>query len=415
MKLLQVELNNFRNIDFKAIRFINKENEPRNFTAIIGDNGVGKTAILEAITRGFTPIVRCISDKAVKECDLNNTDIKQDKGWTAVRLDISLEGSNYSWYNKRRKTSKIEYSERVNKQLDFKNIKLQYEQCYKEEKLPLILYYGINRVVTDIPKRGHIKEFDIEDALKNCFDNVNYFRDFYEWFKTEEDVELREKKDDSQYVNVKLDSVRNSIERMIPGYKNLRIKLNPSRMIITNKEGDDLRIEQLSGGYKAVLSIVSDIAKRLSVANPHSKNPLEEEAIILIDELDLHLHPKWQKTIAEDLKRTFPKCQFIITTHSPFIIQSLSKEEVINIEKDEVLEEGSFEGWSIEEIQEYEMGVATKTDKFKAFLEQFSDAIDDEEVERAKGLYNQLLNMIHPQSYEKKILDLDMVGIEQND
>lgn len=412
MKLLEIELNNFRNIDFKTINFVNKEEKVRNFTAIIGDNGVGKTAILEAITRGFTPIVRSISDKAVKECDLNNNDIKQGKGWTAIRLNISLDEIKYSWYNKRRRTSKIEYSEEVNKQLDFKNIKIQYEQCYNQERLPLVLYYGINRVVTEIPKRGHIKEFNIEDSLKNCFDNVNYFRDFYEWFKTEEDIELREKKDDVEYVNLKLDSVRTAIERMIPGYTNLRIKLNPSRMIITNKAGEDLRIEQLSGGYKAVLSIVSDIAKRLSVANPHSDNPLEEEAIILIDELDLHLHPKWQKTITNDLKRTFPNCQFIITTHSPFIIQSLNKEEVINIEKDDNEENGSFEGWSIEEIQEYEMGVERKTDKFKEFIEQFSEAIDDEDIEKANELYSQLVSMVHPQSYEKKILDLDMAGIE---
>lgn len=412
MKLLEVELNNFRNIDFKIIKFVNKEEKVRKFTAIIGDNGVGKTAVLEAITRGFTPIVRSISDKAVKECDLNSNDIKRGKGWTAIRLDISLDGNNYGWYNKRRQTSKIEYSEKVNRQLDFKNIKTQYKQCYNEERLPLVLYYGTNRVVTEIPRRGHIKEFNIEDSLKNCFDNVNYFRDFYEWFKTEEDIELREKKDDLEYVNVKLDSVRNAIERMIPGYTNLRIKLNPSRMIITNKEGEDLRIEQLSGGYKAVLSIVSDIAKRLSVANPHSDNPLEEEAIILIDELDLHLHPKWQKTITNDLKRTFPNCQFIITTHSPFIIQSLNKEEVINIEKDNNEKQGSFTGWSIEEIQEYEMGVERKTDNFKRLIENFSEAVDDDDTARAKELYNELVSMIHPQSNEKKILDLDMVGIE---
>lgn len=412
MKLLEVELNNFRNIDFKIIKFVNKEEKVRKFTAIIGDNGVGKTAVLEAITRGFTPIVRSISDKAVKECDLNSNDIKRGKGWTAIRLDISLDGNNYGWYNKRRQTSKIEYSEKVNRQLDFKNIKTQYKQCCNEERLPLVLYYGTNRVVTEIPRRGHIKEFNIEDSLKNCFDNVNYFRDFYEWFKTEEDIELREKKDDLEYVNVKLDSVRNAIERMIPGYTNLRIKLNPSRMIITNKEGEDLRIEQLSGGYKAVLSIVSDIAKRLSVANPHSDNPLEEEAIILIDELDLHLHPKWQKTITNDLKRTFPNCQFIITTHSPFIIQSLNKEEVINIEKDNNEKQGSFTGWSIEEIQEYEMGVERKTDNFKRLIENFSEAVDDDDTARAKELYNELVSMIHPQSNEKKILDLDMVGIE---
>lgn len=414
MKILKLKLYNFRNMKFKEIDFCNHEGRPRSFTAIIGDNGVGKTAILEGITKGFTPIIRTISDKAVKECDINNTDIIQGEKWTAINLNVELENEVFTWYNKRRTTTKVMFDEKINQVLDLKNIKLKYEQCYENGKLPLILYYGINRVITEIPKRGHIREAKIEDSLKNCFDNVNYFRDFYEWFKTEEDIELREQKENPKYKNVKLDSVRTAIERMIPGYNNLRIKLNPSRMIITNKEGIHLRIEQLSGGYKAILSIVSDIAKRLATANPHSQNPLEEYGIILIDELDLHLHPKWQKTIANDLKRTFPNCQFIITTHSPFIIQSLNKEEVINIEKDFNDSDGSFEGWSIEEIQEYEMGVQTKTKKYKEFLAKFSEAIDDGENEKAKMLYKELIKMIHPQSYEKKILDVDMAGLNND-
>lgn len=414
MKLLSIELHNFRNTDFKYVEFVDKNGEARNFTAIIGDNGVGKTSILEAITRGYTPIVRTISKVAVEKCDLSYSDIKNNKEWTAVKLTARLIDKNYTWYNKRRLNAKVDYKSEINDILDIKKIKNIYEELYKDNKLPLVLYYGTDRVIRDIPKRGHLKEFKVEDSLKNCFDNVNYFRDFYEWFKTEEDIELREKSDDVTYKNIKLNSVRSAIERMIPGYKNLRIRFNPSRMIITNRLGEDLRIEQLSGGYKAIISMVSDIAKRLSLANPKSENPLEEEAIILIDELDLHLHPKWQKTISSDLKRVFPNCQFIVTTHSPFIIQSLNKDEVINIEKDEYenKNDGSFEGWSIEEIQEYEMGVQTKTDKYKEYIEKFSEAIDNDDSKTAKLIYKQLIHMVHPKSTEKRIIDIDMAGIE---
>lgn len=415
MKLLSIELHNFRSTDYKSVKFINKDGNIRNFTAIIGDNGVGKTSILEAITKGYTPIVRNISKVAVEKCDLSDSDIKNKTEWTAVKVTARLNDQDYSWYNKRRINAKVEYRRDINEALDFKEVKNVYGKLYNDSKLPLVLYYGTDRVIRDIPKRGHLKEFKIEDSLKNCFDNVNYFRDFYEWFKTEEDIELREKSDDRSYENIRLNSVRMAIERMIPGYKNLRIRFNPSRMIITNKYGEDLRIEQLSGGYKAVLSMISDIAKRLSLANPNSRNPLEEEAIILIDELDLHLHPKWQKKISEDLKRTFPNCQFIITTHSPFIIQSLNKDEVINIEKNEYENDedyGSFEGWSIEEIQEYEMGVQTKTDRYKKYIQEFSDAIDNDDSEKAKDIYETLISMIHPKSTEKRIIDIDMAGLE---
>lgn len=148
---------------------------------------------------------------------------------------------------------------------------------------------------------------------------------------------------------------------MIKGYSNLRIELAPARMVMTNADGVDLQIDQLSGGYKAVLSVIADIAdiaKRLSMANPDSQNPLEEDAVILIDELDLHLHPKWQKEIVDDLKRTFPNCQFIVSTHSPFVIQSLNAEELFDIKTMQYAEEeGSYKGWSIEAIQEHKMGV----------------------------------------------------------
>ena len=92
------------------------------------------------------------------------------------------------------------------------------------------------------------------------------------------------------------------------------------------------------------------------------------------------------KKIVSDLKRTFPNCQFIVTTHSPFIVQSLTKEEIINIEKDNESKNGSYEGWSIGEIQEHEMGVGDKTQKYEDAINSFSEAIDNEDIKLAKEM-----------------------------
>lgn len=86
------------------------------------------------------------------------------------------------------------------------------------------------------------------------------------------------------------------------------------------------------------------LAIKPGMANPDSLNPLEEKAVILIDELDLHLHPKWQKEIVADLKRTFPNSQFIVSTHSPFIVQSLDADELFDIETMQYAEEGNYRG-----------------------------------------------------------------------
>ena len=382
--------------------------------------GSGKTSILEAITKAFVPVLRAINGEAVKKCDLTNSDIRSGAVGTAITVGISLDDGQYIWTNKRRLSAQMPLENNSEQkspgQSDLKKLKSKYVSCVEQRKLPLVLYYGTDRIIREVPKRGHIKDFNVTDALRNCFDNINYFRDFYDWFKTEEDIELRGLRENINYKNPKLNCVRTALERMIKGYTNLRIELAPSRMILTNAEGVDLQVDQLSGGYKAVLSVMADIAKRMSIANPDSENPLEEEAVILIDELDLHLHPKWQKTIVDDLKRTFPNCQFIISTHSPFIIQSLNAEELFDISTMQyAVENGSYNGWSIDAIQEQKMGVSPKTSVFNKQLEDFSRAMDQENYDEAKALYSQLKKMVDPTSHESKILDLDMEMIEADD
>ena len=413
MRIDFLEMINFRNMKNQRISFENKK-----FVVLIGDNGSGKTTILEAITKAFVPVLRTVNSQAFKECDLANNDIMHGTTSTAVKVGIALDDKQYIWTNKRRLSSQIPFEEGIEdkEQDDLKLLKKVYAKEVEEKNLPLVLYYGTDRIIREVPRRGHIKTFAITDALNNCFDNVNYFRDFYDWFKTEEDVELRGIRDNKDYKNPRLNCVRNAIERMIKGYSNLRIELQPSRMIMTNSEGVDLQIEQLSGGYKAVLSVVADIAKRLSIANPDSDNPLEEEAVILIDELDLHLHPKWQKNIVDDLKRTFPNCQFIISTHSPFIIQSLNADELFDINEMKYADEkGMYNGWSIDMIQEQIMGVERKTSIYNQLIRKFSDAVDNEEYQLVKQFYEELIKMVHPDSHERKLIDLDMEMISSDD
>ncbi|MDD7642279.1 MAG: AAA family ATPase [bacterium] len=415
MRVDFLEMVNFRNMRSEKISF-----EKKKFVALIGENGSGKTTILEAITKAFVPVLRAVNGDAVKQCDLNNNDIREGSSSVAVTAGIELDGDKYIWTSKRRRSSVVPFDEMIEEKErlgnDLKKLKQKYIECVTQGTLPLVLYYGTDRIIREVPRRGHIKNFEVTDALRYCFDNINYFRDFYDWFKTEEDIELRGLRDDKNYKNPRLDCVRTAIELMIKGCSNLRIELNPSRMLMTNEEGIDLQIDQMSGGYKAVLSVVADIAKRLSIANPYSKNPLGEEAVILIDELDLHLHPKWQKTIVGDLKRTFPNCQFIITTHSPFIIQALSADELFDISQMQyAVENGNYNGWSIDVIQEQKMGVEKKTSVYHEIITDFSDAVDREEYALAKELYEKLLKMVHPDSHERKIIDLDMEMIDAND
>ena len=193
--------------------------------------------------------MRTVNAGAMKECDLANSDIRNEENSVTVTLGITLDGKKYVWTNKRRISSQQPFENipdtREADAEGLKELKAKYSQCVENRKLPLIVYYGTDRIVR-VSQRGQIKSFRVTDSLRNSFDNVNYFRDFYDWFKTEEDIELRRLRENPAYRNQKLDCVRTALGRMIRGYSNLRIELSPSRMLMTNSEGTNLQIDQLS-------------------------------------------------------------------------------------------------------------------------------------------------------------------------
>jgi predicted ATP-binding protein involved in virulence len=145
------------------------------------------------------------------------------------------------------------------------------------------------------------------------------------------------------------------LARFLENFANLRVETNPFRLVV-NKGDMPLGLAQLSDGERCFLAIVTDLSRRLVLANPQLENPLEGHGIVLIDELELHLHPKWQRGVVENLRTTFRNIQFIATTHSPFVIQSLRPGELINLDPDE-FQEPEYADKSIEDISETVMGV----------------------------------------------------------
>jgi predicted ATP-binding protein involved in virulence len=127
-----------------------------------------------------------------------------------------------------------------------------------------------------------------------------------------------------------LSALRRAARRFLPECKNLRAEKSPKLRLVIEKQRTKLDVRQLSDGERGLLAVVLDLARRLSQANPGMKDPVKRgSAVVLIDELDLHLHPKWQRSIVEQLTDTFPCCQFIATTHSPQIVAAVQPEQVL--------------------------------------------------------------------------------------
>jgi len=341
-KIKKLKVTNFRLFDKLNITF-NKD-----INVIIADNGAGKTTILDAIAIGFGAMLTKfpnVSGITFKKSDLRIN--SKNKLEPFMRIEIEST-ENVLWDRTYKRDSTEKTSELIPKGRGLKKLNNFVDTIIDNENedipyaMPLIIYYGTNRAVFDSPvKKGNFKKsFNRFEALNGVLNSNANFQRFFQWFDTMENLERRkqqEKKDFSYNLN-ELTAVREAIESMLPKFKNPRIEINPLRFFVDWEQEDGtikkFQIEQLSDGYRTVLAMVMDISSRMSEANPQLGN--NSQAIIMIDELDLHLHPKWQQTILSDLTRTFPNAQFIVTTHSPQILSTVKKEYIF------ILENGSM-------------------------------------------------------------------------
>ena len=149
--------------------------------------------------------------------------------------------------------------------------------------------------------------------------------------------------------------------------------------------------QQLSDGEKGLLAMAGDLARRLAIANPGLPDPLQGEEIVLIDEIELHLHPKLQRKIIPSLKNTFPNCQFIITTHSPQVISEVKSVYLLrSIPEGIIAEPRRTFGQDSSRILEELMGVSDRPEDIKKRLRELFRLIDDGKITEAKRMQEEL-------------------------
>ncbi len=372
----------------------------KRLNVFYGTNGSGKSSILDATAILLSWLVNRIKYESSSGRPIQDTDIFN--GEASANLDITFDfnGIPLRWtlaktrkgYSKRDVASALISTTYIAKQ-----IQSMISESNGLTNLPLFAYYPVNRAVLDIPLR--IKErhsFDLLSANSDSLTGGANFRAFFEWFRDREDLENENRKyseqpikpEGYQFPDLQLEAVRAALMLFMPEFTNLTVRRNPLRMEV-EKNGKILKVNQLSDGEKCLMAMVGDLARRMAIANPLRANPLEGEGIILIDEIDLHLHPKWQRMIIPKLLEVFPNSQFIISTHSPHVITQVQPESLFLLKQTDsgIVAEQPIEsyGKSVDRILEDLMGLeTTRPDEVSAKLHDIYSSIDQNQLEKAR-------------------------------
>ena len=392
----KLKLENFRGFEQLELEF------HQELTVLIGDNGAGKTTILDSLAIFLNILLKNLTQtyaenlkqKEYEYLDkyLNYLDIKQNAS-EEIRIEFTLilKGLEIYWdinlYKDDHKDIKILVNSSKSQDI---------QQFIRYLNFPIIIYYPIGMV-------AFINFIDFKDARDNFRTDILTIYDhaldkkafdftyFFEWYRWQENIEKQLGK------NPTLDQVRQAIYSLLSDdnnqFANLAINWlnNPSGEMLIQKNATVLNINQLSSGEKTLLALVADLARRLAIANPHRDQSLTGYGIVLIDEIDLHLHPRWQRHVIPRLRKIFPNCQLIVTTHSPLVLSQVKPENVVILENFQVVKNTPHTFGRDNNSILYElMNVKQRPDDMQKQLDKFYELLDDGNKVAAQELLKQI-------------------------
>ena len=336
MKIEELYIENFRGIhklEVKDLAYLN---------VIAGLNGAGKSSVLTAIKTLLSWLIARIRNQKGNGISIKEKDITNGENYCLlkIRLDNGVEWQLYKQHSKCR--SKSEYKTELSMMNAFANELAESIRQDVKTDLPLIDAYGVNRVVNETPMRVRAAhKLNPLDALSVDMSNSVNFHDFFIWFREMEDIENESLRNTGVLEKDKrLEAVRYSIATIFNGYSDFKVQRNPKSFVI-NKGKEKFDFNQLSDGEKSYMALIFDIVRKMAMTHPSLENPLDGDGMVLIDEVDLHLHPSWQREVIDKLKQLLPNCQFFVSTHSPHVVSSVnlkSGDKLILITNGEAIE-----------------------------------------------------------------------------
>ncbi len=416
MKLNNIKIKNYRcfketNIDFED-----------EITLIVGKNGAGKTAILDAAAVSVSTFLLGIDDAVGRSIlkddaryefyDLDGTIDSQHQFPVSVESVGSCCGrQDVKWLRSLNSAnSKTTIKEAAELTEISRNVQKQIMKGDKTLVLPLISYYGTGRLYAQKKEKRNLQsltEFKRQVGYVDCMAADSNEKLMLNWFQKQTMKSLQEQQKTGVLEKpLLLQTVENAIckcyER-ISGASNtsLIFDLDTHRLVLEFADSEEsvqkFAMDEMSDGYKNTLSMIGDIAYRMAVLNPMLGNRVLEETpgIVLIDEVDLHLHPQWQQSILKDLHAIFPKVQFIVTSHAPAVINSVSREQIRILDKGEIyMPAAETYGRDANSILREVMKVSERPIEIKQRMDYFYACMDEKDYEKADTTLTEIEDIV---------------------
>lgn len=387
-------------------------------TLIAGVNGVGKSTVLHALAVVLSRALPEFTPSRSAPLYFTDDDIHGDKVSLEVSACLHLDGQTINAGVQRLRSADekgdrfilLQQAESNTSSADFaallntRTLTGDLEAGMKEARTalnslksathpPLAVYFTPKRQLPGQPRSlPDAKPFEVSMAFSRALhDREIELREFMYWFRTQEKLGTAE---EPRRLKV-LDALRSVVSDLVPEFSNLRVQEQPRLGFVVDKRGQPFYLHQLSDGERGLLALVFDLTRRLAIANPDRDDPISEGvALVLIDEIELHLHPKWQRNVLQRLCNTFKACQFVVTTHSPLVLGEVPARCVRFLEfvdgKVNVFTPSETYGMDANRILQEFMGAPVRNRQVEEELTMLFELIDDEEFDEARNAISRL-------------------------
>lgn len=412
MYLEKLKLHNFRCYEKLEIDF------NRQLTVLVGKNGSGKTTVLEAIAIalgtwfvGFNIVnakgINKRTDPLRKAYQIGATDDVQTQFPVEIEAWGKIEESKDQILHWKRELYTPTGTMTTKDAKEIVEYAAEYQKAISEGRtdiyLPMVAYYGTGRL-WDYHRQKRNDVFKVSSRTNgyiDCLDGTANVKLMMDWFQIMT-INKYQRQEENLESNPELDTVYLAMEKCLTnlsGYSDVKIRYNmgTQELDVYYSEQDKQRmripLNQLSDGYKGMISLVADIAYRMATLNPQLGTEVlsKGDGVVLIDEVDLHLHPAWQQKVIDNLMNIFPKVQFIVSTHAPAIIGSVKTDKLRILSNKEVcMTANQVYGKDVNSVMKEIMGVNDRPDQFVELFEKFYRLLSEKKYDEAGAVLDKL-------------------------